>query len=413
MELTEDNRVPLRSLKMGNKSAKREELDGIESAVYVNFERRDVYDYNNLTRLAAAFVFAMQSKQCTTVDEIYNEYVTTGNIYPNFVDNFENIFYVYMNMRFSFTGVAFNFSNIKNSIQAHPITMKFISGIVVVFYSMEHINQLLHRVLTLYSLSNNITDCVTLGDGKNPHDNTFATAESEDNRLNLLVRRLVFEHQLPQRCEQRFGRDDPLRAQPHMVDRNSCITSQACTPSIYNLQDRIQSAVGVGLSITDDGLIEGGATAPRSLARTGQRFNNDTDPVIPAKLVMQNNLEQIYSETHHNEMFILYTIFNLFENVISRFTYEYTTVSGRDGETIKRPSPPHITINFARNIDDNGIAFHHGSLGRASNFSSVPPPPSTATSDLPFHRAPTTSRDASTRCNALSGRSGSSKRFID
>lgn len=129
----------------------------------INFEldKQDpkLYDYYNLTRLAALFNFLNNGiKMHTCVDDIFEKFIsltTPTSIVNTFVMSFEKFFHLYINARFpQITHLCFNRTKVP-IYENMPICCFLHMGILIVSYSQDYLTQLINKTLTLNYLFGN------------------------------------------------------------------------------------------------------------------------------------------------------------------------------------------------------------------------------------------------------------------
>lgn len=116
-------------------------------------QNRKVYDYCNLSRLAALFNFIINDiKIHTCIDEVFEKFISLPNpviILQTFIKSFENFFYLYVNARFPhITQICFH--STKKPIHDNiPIYCFLQMGILIVSYSIDYLTLLINKTLTL------------------------------------------------------------------------------------------------------------------------------------------------------------------------------------------------------------------------------------------------------------------------
>lgn len=134
---------------------------GDELAVSLNRQDVYLYEYHNLTRLAAIFSHViLRTSEHSSVDDIFKRFTQIRDpqtILTVFIKDFRKIYYLYIQARFDrLKNLCFHKTVLENKLM-HPIYSWFTNGVLFTSYSEEHLNSLINKTsafIYLYGINN-------------------------------------------------------------------------------------------------------------------------------------------------------------------------------------------------------------------------------------------------------------------
>lgn len=285
--------------------------------VHINYEKKSIYDYNNLTRLAAIFYYMISNvARYESPDDVYFRFVNIGqDLFVLFQEHFRFIFFMYFKSRF-IADIKINFIDIKDSIQTSPIICSIRVGQLFVFYSSKLLNEMLNKTMTCFCLYNNAI--------------SFNEEEECDDKLNELASRLLLER------KKQFECGTAINTHSKHVDVNSLECLFEPTPHSKPITFDFNSYLS-----HDQGI-------------TYQKT--------------QENLIDIYSGKYSSHLFFLHTVYYIFETAINKLLFE--SVCRKKLEGVNKPEIPTVTIRFSSQIKARD-QYSWGNLGKIINKNGV------------------------------------------
>lgn len=306
----------------------------------VSLNRQDVYlyEYHNLTRLAAIFShILLQTSDHNSVDDIFKRFTQIKDpqtILTVFIKDFRKIYYLYIQARFDrLKNLCFQKTVIENKLM-HPIYSWFTNGVLFTSYSEEHLKSLINKssaFIYLYGINNIVINAPLSSRGASKR----LLEQQEDERILAEKTRIIAKS---------FKSIDDSDINATLKDvytgaPRRCNSNVAFGATRYSADYRLQLVTSNVIS------------ADHVLNR--EKYVLDTIHPI------QKNIREVYSDEYGKHLVHLSIVYYILETAI-RPLIEELTKSTVD-ETV-------LTIDFTSGVRDKnraglGSFFTHGTIG--------------------------------------------------
>lgn len=316
-----------------------------DSVSSVQLDRQDtaLYNYHNITRLAAIYNYLyLDVVENRTADEIYDHFVTIGDpseILRNFCAHFKDIYYIYLHYRFK-VGVNTAFletDEIKVSPDL-PIYTWFSHYTLFTIYSPRHMGSLLQKCAAfvyIYGIDNLIIN-------KEYRDNSKKSFKEQEKERLLTEKTRLISEQLGVSAAQNIDESHTnfcniytLPEQQRRREKQQYSFVSSSVGEFLNKNYRAMEAIRTLESVDD--------------------FGPDRRFILGGIYPIQTNLNKSYQPQYTKHWAYLNIVYYILESAIRPLIEDITKE--------KRSDPSQIQIKFQKKDLPGTKGFTHGNIG--------------------------------------------------
>lgn len=300
------------------------------SSFNINIDKQDrnVYDYHNVTRLAAIFNNVhLKITEHKTVDEIFKIFtdrIRASEVIEVFLNNFEEIFLKYIRCKYTtIDNIVFN--DIDVPLYSHlPIHCWYSNTILFVTYTSKYLNTLMKNVSSLlfaYGEDSILDACKIDGNDnclKLIDSNKVANINHEMNKtIEMISSRIASEN---------FGNCSMLDNNFYLMEEKTTLESLVTN----NLQ------IMNSLNKTDDELCP-----------------NNSKYILKNVFKIQQNISKIYTKQNFSCLTFLHAVYYVLDSVTQSITTKIVL-----GDDKKEAKKTNIHVNFKTGTSTSDYFIH-------------------------------------------------------
>lgn len=290
------------------------------SIIHVDRQDRNVYDYHNVTRLAAIFNNIMSKVDIhTSVDEIFSKFMLhqPNQLIKNFITNFEEYFEKYICCRYSsITNVVFH--DISSPLMPNtPIHCWYYNSVLFVTYTTSYLDDLLQTVSSLlfaYGEENILDDT-------NMNCNNMSYTAQMNKTIDMINARVVPPAKNLKKENLSYYQFNEIKK------------AGVCVTDVRQIFDAVKAN-------------EANGTVTRN-----------TPYILTNVLGIQKNIKDVYCRANFSSLLYLYSVYYVLDAVTRSITTKIIL-----GEDSKKEQPrTNIRVNF-KSIPTSKFGFMHNDV---------------------------------------------------